>query len=187
MDPAVAFSGRLVPTHFSLHGGRRSSASSSSGTLSHMRRPCLAIVQPGSRSTATLVASMTKTNRSEQYHLTGRAGRKDQVAGYSFFGRRDREPGGAPDFTLGGHLDDVTCLASIRDSWDNMQVGNDKDSSCDVRFLTGGRDGMVLAWGVDRRRMSGGDSREGRRNGRGSRVVAAGTPDAESSQDVDTW
>ena len=188
MDPSVAFGGRLVPTHFSLHGGRRSPASSSSGTLSHMRRPCLAIVQPGSRSTATLIASMTKSNRSEQYHLTGRAGRKDQVAGYSLFGRRDKEPGGAPDFTLGGHLDDVTCVAPIRGSWDNMQVGNDGDSTCDVRFLTGGRDGMVLAWGVDRGgRRGGGDSREGRRNGRGSRVAAARGPDAECPDDVDTW
>ena len=183
MDPSVAFSGRLVPTHFSLHGGRRSAASS--GT-SHMRRPCLAIVQPGTRSTATLIASMTKSNRSEQYHLTGRAGRKDQIAGYSLFGRRDKEPGGAPDFTLGGHLDSVTCVAPIRGAWDNMQVGNDKDSSSDVRFLTGGRDGMVLAWGVDRGRRSGSDSRERRWMGQGSGVATEG-PDAEALEDIDSW
>ena len=129
---------------------------------------------------------MTKSNRSEQYHLTGRAGRKDQIAGYSLFGRRDKEPGGAPDFTLGGHLDSVTCVAPIRGAWDNMQVGNDKDSSSDVKFLTGGRDGMVLAWGVDRGRRSGSDSRERHWMGRGSGVATEG-PDAEALEDIDSW
>ncbi|EJK61967.1 hypothetical protein THAOC_17451 [Thalassiosira oceanica] len=184
MDPSVAFSGRLVPTHFSLHGGRRSAASSFGA--SHMRRPCLAIVQPGSRSTATLIASMTKANRSEQYRLTGRVGRKDQIAGYSLFGRRGKEPGGAPDFTLGGHLDSVTCLTPIQGTWDNLQVGNDKNSSGDVRFLTGGRDGMVLAWGVDCGKRSGGDSYEWGLNGRGGGVTLE-EPYAESLEDVDSW
>merc|ERR1712176_26901 len=119
----------------------------------------MAVTQNGSRSTTALIISMAKSSRNERYYLTGHTNQKDQIAGYSLYGRRDKKPGGAPDFMLSGHLDNVSCIVPVEGTWDNLQVGNKNDSNNnDVRFFSGGRDGMVLAWGCQRKSLMGGDA-----------------------------
>merc|ERR1712194_305733 len=102
----------------------------------HEQGTSLAIVQPGSRSTATLISTAT-------CH-----GNSPSISGYSLHGRRGKEPGGCPDFVLSGHLANVTCLVTVDGMWDNLKVGGGNDPvTGHVKFLTGGRDGMVLSWG----------------------------------------
>ena len=95
MDAAVATRGRLLPTRFTGHG--YAVKASSQRRTPRWSKTSLAIIQPGSRSTSTLIATNTgKTS-------------KGQILGYSLFGRRGKEPGGHPDFAfLSGHLADRT-------------------------------------------------------------------------------
>jgi len=150
MDPSVATGGRFVPSHFGV-GGRMVKpvdALSAPDTKSARQRrrslrrsrTSLAILQPGSRSTATLLSTANNGGRSS----------KGQIAGYSLYGRHGNEAGGHPEFVLNGHLDDVTCLVTMDKPWDNLRVEgtlDDATAGSHVHFLTGARDGMVLSWG----------------------------------------
>mmetsp|Transcript_3150 Transcript_3150/g.5529 ORF Transcript_3150/g.5529 Transcript_3150/m.5529 type:complete len:208 (+) Transcript_3150:2-625(+) len=152
MDPSVAIGGRLMPTHFAGHGSGKNKVAGGASKSPSQRRPSsrrnkasLAIIQPGSRSTATLLSTANNIGNSS----------KGQITGYSLYGRRDKEPGGEPDFILSGHLADVTCLVTVDGVWDNLKVGSCDDSTTtsNVKFLTGGKDGMVLSWGSNGNRF----------------------------------
>lgn len=148
MDPAVAAGGRLVPTRFAGRGsGRHAPAPAAAAAAAptrpssqrHKKAASLAIMQSGSRSTATLISAGT---------CGGNSPAKGRITGYSLHGRRGKEPGGDPDFVLSGHLADVTCLVTVDGTWDNLKVGGgNAPATGHVKFLTGGRDGMVLVWG----------------------------------------
>eukprot|EP00580_Thalassiosira_gravida_P015246 CAMPEP_0201661052 /NCGR_PEP_ID=MMETSP0494-20130426/3522_1 /ASSEMBLY_ACC=CAM_ASM_000839 /TAXON_ID=420259 /ORGANISM="Thalassiosira gravida, Strain GMp14c1" /LENGTH=728 /DNA_ID=CAMNT_0048139065 /DNA_START=264 /DNA_END=2450 /DNA_ORIENTATION=+ len=168
MDPSVAIGGRLAPTHFAYKGGTTTGGENdklaSSTSPSRRRRPrtktSIAIVQPGSRNTATLLSTVVNNNNN------GNSSR-GQIVGHSLHGRRDKEPGGNPDFVLSGHLADVSCLVPIVGTWDNLKVGGGGgDDGCattsGVNFLTGGKDGMVLSWGNEKGGLSGGDQMDDR-------------------------
>ena len=135
-DPAVAAGGWRAPTCFvSRRGGGRPAET----VRRRERAVALAIIQSGSRSTATLISAGTCDSNSAS---------GEQIAGYSLYGRRAKEPGGHPDFLLRGHLSNITCLVTVDGVWDNLKVGGGNDSSTGaVEFLTGGKDGMVLSWG----------------------------------------
>mmetsp|Transcript_27018 Transcript_27018/g.57888 ORF Transcript_27018/g.57888 Transcript_27018/m.57888 type:complete len:700 (-) Transcript_27018:713-2812(-) len=187
MDPSVATGGRLVPTCFS----GVTSKSPSQRPQSRRIKASLAIIQPGSRSTTTLLST---TDNSKP---------KGQITGYSLFGRRGKEPGGCPDFILNGHLADVTCLVPIVEMWDNMKVGRCDDTINNLNLLTGGKDGMVLSWGSSRRRSNvsengidghdnhPGKSYESRGRFRGGNVGICNHPpsflEEESIEDKDNW
>ncbi|KAL7525790.1 hypothetical protein ACHAXR_002599, partial [Thalassiosira sp. AJA248-18] len=152
MDPSVATGGQLVPTYFTGHGGVNKPTGASKTIQrrhpSRRNKTSLAIIQSGSRSTTTLLSTAN----------TGGSASRGQITGYSLFGRRGKEPGGSPDFTLSGHLADATCLVPIVDGmWDNLHVGSYHDTTNHVNFLTGGTDGMVLSWGSSRPRRVFGD------------------------------
>ncbi|KAL9189990.1 hypothetical protein ACHAXT_009665 [Thalassiosira profunda] len=138
MDPSVATGGRILPTVFGRSGGASQRASDHTTERHRSRRKAtLAVIQPGSRSTATLVTTESSSRSA-----------RGKVTGYSLFGRRGKEPGGSPDFVLNGHLADVTSVVPIEGAWDNLQVGSGADTATRVNFLTAGKDGMVLSWGV---------------------------------------
>ena len=207
MDPSVAIGGRLMPTHFAGHGSGKNKVAGGASKSPSQRRPSsrrnkasLAIIQPGSRSTATLLSTASNIGNSS----------KGQITGYSLYGRRDKEPGGEPDFILSGHLADVTCLVTVDGVWDNLKVGGCDDSATtsNVNFLTGGKDGMVLSWGNNGspfcRHLSGdliddedyGHSRDGsshqcqnRFGGGNNSVFNRPQPiqDEPSSEDMDSW
>jgi len=163
MDPSVAIGGRLAPTHFAFKGGTTTGGGNdklaSSKSPSRRRRrtkTSIAIVQPGSRSTATLLSTVVNNNSSNGNSSRG------QIVGHSLYGRRDKEPGGNPDFVLSGHLADVSCLVPIVGTWDNLKVGGRSsddgyDTTSHVNFLTGGKDGMVLSWGSEKGGLSDSD------------------------------
>jgi WD40 repeat protein len=148
VDPSVAYSGRLVPTSFFGNDGNFGNATpkppSHRQTIRHNKLSSLAIIQPGTRTTATLLSTTA-----------------GQITGHSLFGRRSKEPGGYPDFILDGHLADVTCLVPVVGMWDNLArgqrcMGSNSSTSTGavstntrVVFLTGGKDGMVLCWGCN--------------------------------------
>ncbi len=138
-DPSVAVGGQLLPTFFfssdSKFGGVVPKSLSQRHQIRH-NRASLAIIQPGSRTTATLISTANNG-----YSARG------QITGYSLYGRRGKEPGGSPDFVLDGHLADVTCLVPVVETWDNLAGGRSNGSKQRVIFLTGGKDGMVLCWG----------------------------------------
>lgn len=148
-DPSVAIGGRLYPTSFTDDNSKRTglhgNTSSKRRRSYHHNKPSLAIVQPGSRSTTTLISTSSSNNN---------ASSRGQITGYSLFGRRGKEPG-CCDFTLNGHLSDVTCLLPITKAWDNLAVNSNRSTNTNhtVSFLTGGLDGMVLSWGSSRRRQ----------------------------------
>ena len=148
-DPSVATGGRLYPTSFTdgssnnNRTGLHNKASSKRRRSYHFNKPSLAIVQPGSRSTTTLISTSSSNNGAS----------RGQITGYSLFGKRGKEPG-CCDFTLNGHLSDVTCLLPITTTWDNLAVNSrSTNTNHTVSFLTGGLDGMVLSWGSSRRRQ----------------------------------
>ena len=146
-DPSVATGGRLYPTSFtddkSKRTGLHGNTSSKRRRSYHYNKPTLAIIQPGSRSTTTLISTSSSSNASS----------RGQIAGYSLFGRRGKEPG-CCDFTLNGHLSDVTCLLPITKAWDCLAINSrSTNANHTVSFLTGGLDGMVLSWGSSRRRQ----------------------------------
>lgn len=144
-DPSVATGGRLYPTSFT-DGSSKSNHKASSKRhryFPHHNKPSLAIIQNGSRSTTTLLSTSTSNNNVS----------RGQITGYSLFGRRGKEPG-CCDFTLNGHLSDVTCLLPITSTWDSLSVNSRSiNTNHTVSFLTGGLDGMVLSWGSSRRRQ----------------------------------
>ena len=148
MDPFVATGGRLYPTSFTSGGNyKRAGVSKISSPTKRYRsrhnKALLAILQPGSRSTTILLSNINNNSNSS----------KGEITGYSLFGGKGIEPGCA-EFALSGHLSDVTCLVPIAGGlWDNLAVSGNGKSCNTVRFLTGGKDGMVLPWGHSRRRQ----------------------------------
>jgi len=148
-DPSVATGGRLYPTSFtdgsnSNRAGLHNKASTKRRRSYHYNKPSLEIVQPGSRCTTTLLSTSSSNNN---------ASSRGQITGYSLFGRRGKEPG-CCDFTLNGHLSDVTCLLPITTTWDSLSVNSrSTNTNHTVSFLSGGLDGMVLSWGSSRRRQ----------------------------------
>jgi WD40 repeat protein len=150
-DPSVAVGGHLLPTLF-YSGDNKAGGCATTPTLPSQRQirhpnsASLAIIQPGSRTTATLLSTANKNGCSSI----------GQITGYSLLGRRGKEPGGYPDFVLDGHLADVTCLVPVVGTWDNLAGGRCNDGGGTVAannrvvFLTGGKDGMVLCWGHSR-------------------------------------
>jgi len=142
-DSAVAVGGRLLPTRFAVDRSKLNASFKKTGQSSLPQNQCqrhrLAIIQPGSRATATLISTVNNG----KYSSVG------QITGYSLFGSRGQEPGGYPSFVLSGHLADVSSLIPVQGVWDNMAIGRRRNTSLtnQVNFLTGGSDGMVLAWG----------------------------------------
>lgn len=164
-DPSVAMGGRLLPTYFAAE--ERRSGELPAGVVVPGRPPPprrrrhrhhLAIIQPGSRTTATLVSTANDGTNSS----------RGQITGYSLFGGRGKEPGGSPSFVLSGHLADVSCLVPIVGTWESMAVGRRRYTATtnQVNFLTGGMDGMVLSWGGshNRRINASEDKNEGEAN-----------------------
>jgi len=144
-DPSVATGGRLYPTSFTdgSSNNNRTASSKRHRYFPHHNKPSLAIIQPGSRCTTTLISTSSSNNGAS----------RGQITGYSLFGKRGKEPG-CRDFTLNGHLSDVTCLLPITTTWDNLAVNSrSTNTNHTVSFLTGGLDGMVLSWGSSRRRQ----------------------------------
>jgi hypothetical protein len=141
-DLAVAVGGRFLPTRFAVDRSKLNETFTKSGQSSLPQQRCqhrLSIIQPGSRATATLISTVNNG----KYSSVG------QITGYSLYGSRGQEPGGYPSFVLSGHLADVSCLIPVQGVWDNMAIGRRRNTSLtnQVNFLTGGSDGMVLAWG----------------------------------------
>ncbi|KAL3764538.1 hypothetical protein ACHAW5_004802 [Stephanodiscus triporus] len=137
-DPSVAVGGRLLPTRFASEG-RVKPPPGSANRRRRRRRHNLAIIQPGSRTTATLVSTANDGTNSS----------RGRIVGYSLYGTRGKEPGGCPSFVLGGHLAEISCLVPIVGIWGDAEVGGRRDAatSNQVNFLTGGMDGMILSWG----------------------------------------
>eukprot|EP01082_Thalassiosira_pseudonana_P003085 g3551.t1 g3551 contig12:2303120-2304985(+) len=139
---AAVFGGRLIPTHYSgvvsnntLMGSRKRSIHSSiAKRLSPKTKSVLAVIQPGSRNTAMVLSASNASSKQ----------RKNQIIGHSLFGLNSS---GSASVSLTGHLDDVTCLVPIVGNWDNRGA-NSSDTTSQVKFFSGGKDGMVLSWGV---------------------------------------
>ena len=179
MDPLVATGGRLFPTSFT--GGVTSkqlpgnSKPWSSKRRHSRQKALLAILQPGSRCTTTLLSTVTQSSNSS----------KGQITGYSLFGRRGKEPG-CPEFDLSGHLSDVTCLIPIAGgTWDNLMVGGRRNENTHhVNFLTGGKDGMVLSWGNSRRQQHNVSSSTDESDVYSNQTSAQ---EPQSVEDLDNW
>lgn len=191
MDPSVAIGGRLLPTRFAGERGSRLPTGVATGqTQMRRRRPRhhLAIIQPGSRTTATLFSTVNDGTNSS----------RGQITGYSLFGCRGKEPGGCPSFILSGHLADISCIVPIVDTWYSMSTGNRRNAATmnHVNFLTGGMDGMILSWGGSHKRRidargdmhDGGFERKSFRGHLGNRKHSPSThEESPNFEDVDTW
>ena len=186
MDPSVAIGGRLLPTRFAGDSGGSPQPTGAAPGQSQVRRRRprhnLAIIQPGSRTTATLISTVNDGTNSS----------RGQITGYSLFGCKGKEPGGCPSFILSGHLADISCVVPIVGTWDSRNALTVNH----VNFLTGGMDGMILSWGGSHKRRidSRGDMYDSEFERKSFRGHVANRSHSSSThkenpqfEDVDTW
>ncbi|KAL3794645.1 hypothetical protein HJC23_010073 [Cyclotella cryptica] len=152
LDPAVACGGRLFPH---VYGGGSTTGVKYRNNLSPTspnkslrtrrrmsRKSSIAIVQLGSRSTSMLFSTSTSGPNT-----------MTQIFGYPLYQRGSKQDP-HPEIKLQGHLDDITCLTPVSRAWDNLSMGSSNTRN-DMRLLSGGKDGIVLTWGIPVEESSG--------------------------------